>query len=57
MKGKISPQKEYEDWITYLVHRDKEIHKNLEHITQEIEEINKKLHILGRSVLKLYKSP
>lgn len=49
-------QEHVNDWIMYLAERDKEHHKRLEQLSEEIEDINKKLHILGRSVLKLYKT-
>lgn len=44
-----------EGWIKYLVQRDNDVKKQLEHLSAEVEEINKKLHLIGRSVLKLYK--
>ncbi len=44
------------DWIRYLAERDKDHQKTLDHLSEEIEEMNKKLHLLGRSVLKLYKT-
>jgi len=49
-------QEHVHDWISYLAERDKEHQKALEQVSVEIEEINKKLHLLGRSVLKLYKT-
>ncbi|MBI4441102.1 hypothetical protein HY639_02965 [Candidatus Woesearchaeota archaeon] len=48
-------QDNMEQWIKYLVQRDAEHQKKIEQLTAEVDEINKKMHILGRSVLKLYR--
>ncbi len=52
----MKKEQDIEGWIKYLVQRDRDVKKQLEEISTEIEEINKKLHILGRSVIKLYKT-
>lgn len=46
-----------EQWIRYLVERDNDHQRKLELLSKDMEEMDKKLHLLVRSVLKLYKNP
>lgn len=46
-----------EQWIRYLVERDNDHQRKLEFLSKDMEEVDKKLHLLVRSVLKLYKNP
>lgn len=46
-----------EQWIRYLVERDNDHQRKLELLSKDMEEMDKKMHLLVRSVLKLYKNP
>jgi archaellum component FlaC len=42
------------EWINYLVDKEKDQREEIETLKNELQDIKKKLHLVGRSVVKLY---
>ncbi len=51
----MNKQKRIVHWINFLAHREKQLTKENKDLKKEVKELHRKLHILGKSVLKLYK--